>query len=168
MWARLESWQITQLQRLSNLDPERAELFLNTLWNSFPGLFEELAISAVDQEIISVEECSLKLDRSEYDVEQELLRFRKRSHQHDCAVIHDGDKNVARLAEGRVPVWEVVREYRKLGSVERLRQSFPGIAEGELAAALRYAEANTEEIEDLIGQYEDVLARRRAEYPFSK
>ncbi len=50
MWARLEPWQLLQLQRIAKFDPERVESFLNTLWTQYPGLLHELAISAVDQE----------------------------------------------------------------------------------------------------------------------
>jgi uncharacterized protein (DUF433 family) len=168
MWATLEPWQLPQLQRLAAIDPERAELILNTLWNSFPGLFAELAVSAVDQEMLSVDACAEKLDRPTDEVASELETYRACSINISHAVVIDGSKHVARLAECQVAVWEVVREYRKLGSVARLREAFPAIPEIELAAALRYAEAHPEEIEKQISGYEDMVAKRRAEYPFSK
>jgi len=168
MWARLEPWQLQQLQRLANADPERAEAMLNTLWNNFPGLLPELAISAVDQEVLSVPECAERLDLTEHQVETSLTDFRHNGKGTHSIVLREDRHKTACLAEGGIAVWEVVREYRKLGSVERLKESFPSLTEMELAAALRYAQEHSEEIESLISDYENVLAKRRAEYPFSK
>ncbi len=169
MWARLEPWQLLQLQRIAKFDPERVESFLNTLWTQYPGLLHELAISAVDQEQLSVDECADRLNVSAESVHEHLLQFRHCSRTIECAVVHDeSSKAVARLAEGRVAVWELVREYRKLGSVEELQSAFPMLAQGELAAALRYAQENSEEIQALIDEYEMVLAKRRAEYPYAR
>jgi uncharacterized protein (DUF433 family) len=67
-----------------------------------------------------------------------------------------------------VAVWEIVREYRKIGSVERLERSFPSLTRGELAAALKYAEHNPEEIENRILRYEDVRHRRLLQYPYAR
>lgn len=168
MWVRHESWQLPQLQRLGKLDPERLETVLNTLWRQYPDLFAELAIAAVDQEELSVIECCDRLHLSPEQVEERLIAYRRAVVPIDSAVVHDDTKkHVARLAKGQAAVWEVVREYRKLGSVERLRESFPGVTEGELAAALRYAQENREEVEALIEEYESVLAQRRAVYPYA-
>lgn len=168
MWAPIETWQWLQLQRLSCVDRERAEQVLNTLWSTFPGLYEEMSISAVDQEMLSIDECAMRLSISPSLVEEKLLAYRRCAVSMDSAVVRDETKHVARLAQGQIAVWEVVREYRKLGSVERLTETFPGLSEGELAAALRYAETNSGEIECLITEYENVLAKRRAEYPFAR
>lgn len=168
MWARLESWQLPQLQRLSKLDAERVEALLNTLWHQYPGLYEELAIAAVDQEMLSVEDCAERLGKPIWVIEERLLQFRRAEVSVESAVVHDDTvKHIARLANGQVAVWEVVREYRKLGSLDALRSSFPAISEGELAAALRYAQEHAEEIQRLIDEYEGVLALRRASYPFA-
>lgn len=169
MWARLESWQLPQIQRLAKLDPERVETLLNTLWHQYPGLIDELAIAAVDSEDLTVDDCSELLGISPFEVEVRLLAFRRAAVPVNSAVVHDNSaKHIARLANGQVAVWEIVREYRKLGSVERLRDSFPRVSEGELAAALRYAQEHADEIEALIQEYEDVLARKRAVYPFAR
>ena len=157
-----------QLQRLAKLDPERVESLLNTLWIQYPGLFEELAIAAVDQEMLSVDECSGLLSIPAWGVDEKLIQYRRCMGPVESAVVHDDShKHVARLANGQVAVWEVVREYRKMGSVERLRESFPGVSEGELAAALRYAQEHSDEIEALSREYADVLALKRASYPFA-
>lgn len=165
MWNVIEPWQLQQLQRLASMDPERVETILNTLWRQYDGLFAELAVLATDQEELSVERCAQLLGVSPEEVERRMLAFRV-AVRNERAVVHDG--TVARLHEGRIPVWEVVREYRKLGSVERLAESFPSLTQGELAAALKYAEANPEEIEGQIARYEEVLVKRRAEYPFAR
>jgi uncharacterized protein (DUF433 family) len=165
MWNLIQPWQIKQLQRLASMDPERVETMLNTLCRQYDGLFGELAILATDQEEISVERCAQILGLTQDEVESRLHAFRM-AIRTERAVVHDG--TVARLYEGRVPVWEVVREYRKLGSVERLSESFPSLTQGELAAALKYAEANPQEIEGQIARYEEVLVKRRAEYPFAR
>jgi uncharacterized protein (DUF433 family) len=168
MWARLETWQLLQLQRLAKLDPQRAEMILNSLWNNYQGLYTELAVSAVDQEMLSVEECSERLGVSAEQVEPDLVDFRRCAGSIETAVVQDR-RNVACVAQAGIPVWELVRQFRKHGcSIENLSADFPGLSHGELSAALRYAGAHSEEIEAKIAEYETVLARRRAEYPFSK
>lgn len=167
MWHVLESWQFTQLKRLSAFDAERVETTMNTLWNAYPGLFQEVCVSAVDQEQLTVARCAELLELSEARVEELLHAFRSRPPQPTAAVVRD-ERSVARLAEGQVAVWEIVREYRKLGNVERLVDSFTSLSRGELAAALKYAEQNPAEIETQIVRYEELLAKRRAEYPFAR
>jgi len=168
MWARLEPWQLLQLQRLAKLDPQRVEMIFNTLWDRYPGLYTELAISAVDQELLSVEDCAERLSLSAEQIEKDLIDFRQCAGSIETGVVPDR-RNVACLAEAGIPVWEIVRQFRKLEcSLERLCAAFPGLSQVELSAALRYAQANSEEIEGKIAEYETVLAKRKAEYPFSK
>ena len=168
MWARLEQWQLPQLQRLAKLDPQRVEMLLNTLWDRYPGLYTELAISAVDQEMLSVDECADRLCLPPEQIERDLVDFRQCAGSVEAAVVPD-HRNVACLAQTGVPVWELVRQYRKVEcSLEKLSAAFPSLSQRELAAAIRYAEAHPEEIEAKISEYETVLAKRRAEYPFSK
>ena len=168
MWAKAQKWQISQLERLVSSDPDRAETILNTVWKSFPGLLSELAISAVDQEMISVQECAEVIGSSEEEVVQRLINYRRRPSIAEATSEVHSDNAVAKVADGRIAVWEVIREHRKLGSVDRLRQAFPSISEPDLAYAFRYAESHQPEIEKLIRDYEDILAKRRAEYPFAK
>ena len=167
MWHVLEPWQFSQLKRLATFDPERIETTMNVVWNSAPGLFEEVCVSGVDQEQLTVSRCAELLGVPEERVEELLRQFRSRPPQPASAVVRD-DRAVARLAEGHVAVWEIVREYRKLGSVERLVDSFTTLSRGELAAALKYAEQNPAEIEAQIARYEEILAKRRAEYPYAR
>jgi uncharacterized protein (DUF433 family) len=167
MWAINENWQLSQLRRLGGVDPERVETILNTLWNSYPGLYAELAILAVDQEQLSVDECAQRLGIAPDEVLQRLIQFR-RAAPLDLALVPDiKGQSVARIPDYGIAVWEVVREFRKLGSVERLKESFPAVPEGQLAAAMRYAQENPEEIDGQIQAYEDMAAKLRSEYPFS-
>lgn len=167
MSARLESWQLAQLQRMANGEPERVEQVLNTLWSNYPGLFEELAIAAIDQEMLTVDEGTKLLSFNEAEIEARLLEYRQRSKNYETAVIHDELRKAACLEQG-IPVWEVVLEFRKLGSVDMLKASFPSLTEGDLTSALKYAETHSEEIEHCISDYELIRARRKAEYPFSR
>ena len=167
MWAKNEAWQLCQLNRLAGLDPERVETILNTIWKSYTGLYAELAILAVDQEQLSVDECAERLSLSSDDVVQRLIHFR-RAAPLDLAVVPDGaGQCVARIPDFGIAVWEIVREFRKLGSVERLKDSFPAVPEGQLAAAMRYAQENPEEIDGQIRAYEDMAGKLRSEYPFA-
>lgn len=168
MWTQFESWQCRQLERLAQQDPDRAESALNTLWAMCPGLLEELAVSAVDQEELSIADCAGLLGIAREDVERRLAGFRSRMADPELAVASIGSSNGAKTTGGQVAVWEIIREYRKLGSVERLRESFPSLSEGELAGAFHYADQNKSEIEAKISAYETVLARKRSEYPFVK
>jgi uncharacterized protein (DUF433 family) len=168
MWTVFEPWQLGQLQRLSALDPERVESILNTLWNSYPGLMADLAVAAVDQEQLSVDRCAELLHTSSEDIEARLVCFRQRNVRAERLAIVEDERSEATLAVGGIKVWEVVRAYRRLGSVERLVEAFPAIPTTELAAALTYADKNSAEIEAQISKYEEVLKKRRAEYPFAR
>lgn len=170
MWTTYESWQLGQLRRLAQFDTERVETMLNTIWNSYPGLLEELAIAAVDQEQLSVGDCALLLKVPSCEVEARLIEFRGRTAPKQCdwAVVVEDGSSIAKLADSHIAVWEIVREYRKLGSVERLTEAFPSLPKSELAAALVYAEQNPGEIETQIMRYEEILEKKRSEYPFMR
>lgn len=170
MWTTFEPWQLAQLKRLAETDPERVETILNTIWNSYPGLLPDLAIAAVDQEQLSVDSCAHLTGVESAKVEELLVEFRQKNTRfdYDWAVVVDNKSCVAKLVESQVAVWEIVREYRKLGSVERLTEAFPSLPKSELAAALVYADQNPREIEQQISKYEEILHKKRAEYPFMR
>lgn len=167
MWTKVEDWQLHSLTRLATQDPDRVETALNTLYRQFPGLREELAIMAVDQEQLSVDDCARLLAIEVTEVEARLFAFRHRA-RFETAVIQDPGNKIARLADGKVAVWEVIREFRRLGSAERVRDAFPGLNEGDLASAFRYAQEHPIEIEKLISDYEALQTLRRSQYPFAK
>lgn len=167
MWTTYESWQLRQLQRLAQIDAERVETMMNTLWNSYPGLLADIAIAAVDQEQLSVDACAALLEVSPSEVDNRLIDFRNRASASEQAVVVESG-SCAKLADSHIAVWEIVREFRKLGSVERLTEAFPSLPKTELAAALVYAEQNPGEIETQISRYEEILQKKRSEYPFMR
>jgi uncharacterized protein (DUF433 family) len=166
MWTSVEPWQLSQLQRLAILDPERVESLLNHLYAVEPTLLGELAVSAVDQEELSVSQCADLTGLSEEQVEAQLLTHRSRAMRSEAAVVIDPERHIARLAKGGVAVWEVVRVFRQHGTIAGLVDTFPSLSRSEMMAALAYAEKNLEEIEVQIERYEQVRQRKQAEYPF--
>lgn len=167
MWKSLENWQLSQLGRLANVDAERLESLLNTLWEQYPGLFEQLALMALDQKQISIEYCATKLQISESECVERLKQLQRGLVESRDPLIVQEAGQVARVADGSVAVWEIVREYRKIGSLEGLIESFPSLSTGDLGAALKYGQQHPEEIEALIERYETALERRRSAYPYA-
>jgi uncharacterized protein (DUF433 family) len=159
-------WAVTQFGRLAEQDPERADRLLEALWEAHPNLLSELAISAVASDELSIEECARVMMTSADEVEKRLSLSTSEGDGAASLILVDG--GVARLADARVCVWEIVRELRRHGSVECLCESYPGLTKVELEAALAYAASNTEEVEALITRYEGMLERRRAEYPYAQ
>jgi hypothetical protein len=166
MWIPLEPWQIAQLGRLSTIDPDRIESALNALWKDRPELLEQVVIAGVANGDVSSLCAARQLDLDESEVEKKAAEFNRRSLKRCCLVICES--GVAKLADGGIPVWEVVRVYRKLCSMERLQQAFSGVSADTLASALDYAQMNPEEINHQIERYEEMVERRRAEYPYAQ
>ncbi|HLK14387.1 MAG TPA: DUF433 domain-containing protein [Fimbriimonadaceae bacterium] len=136
-----EAWQVSELARLAETDPGRTERALNALWAAVPGLYEELARSA--GVAASFEEAGF-------------------------ALVETSESAVARLAESRIAVWEVVRAHRRGGSLEELSAAFPTVDRDALEAALEYGRRNHEEIDRLIERYESKIEQRRAQYPYAR
>ena len=151
--------------RLADRDPQRADRIVETLWSTHPRLLGELAISAVDKSEISLEDAAVVLNVSPEEVKSRVEAFR-RAERPSAPIVED--EGTARLAEGQVPVWEVVREYRKCGSFEDLAKAFPALTETELNAAIAYGTDNAAAIDDLIEKYESMQDRKRSEYPFAR
>lgn len=156
-----EAWQLTQLVRLATLEPARCGRAMQTLFHHDPGLFTELVVMALDQDQISRERAAELLGLSIPETEARLEAFRDRDLSPDRVVVADSINGQARLRDSRVYVWEIVREYRKLGSVQRLEDSFPVLTKAEIAAALKYAQAHPEAIETQIRRFEEVASRRQ-------
>lgn len=163
MWTAYESWQVAELERLADQDLDGLEIALNEMWRRRPQLLEQVALSALDRDRITPEHAAqvLKIEREELDAK--LAQFRKRALKRRCVVVGDGA--IARLAEGGLPVWEIVRAYRALGSLEALHEAFSGASAPSLESALAYAEEHPAEIERQIDRYEQLLERRKNEYP---
>lgn len=167
-WIPFEPWQIRQLKRVASAEPDRIESFLNSLWSAKPGLFQELSVRAVQDGYLSVEKCAETLGISDQEVRDLVESQSKPQVSHDDDITHDTTKHhIARLADSQVAVWEVIREYRRLGSAEALLASFPGVSQHQLAAAFRYAQAHPEEITEQISSYEEFLAARRSRFPYA-
>lgn len=165
-WSRLEPWQLSQLQRLAKFDPERVETILNTLWAMYPTLRAELGIAAVEQHELTVAEAAHQLELSEGEVEKRLAVHRKALSEWGQAHIAVTPRG-AQVEDSQVFVWEIVREYRKLGSVDRLTEAFPGLTVGQLGSAMNYARDHAQEIEDAITAYEEMQAKKREAYPYA-
>lgn len=163
MWTPYESWQVAELERLADQDLDGLEIALNEMWRRRPHLLEQVTLSALDRETITSDHALriLRIDRE--DLEDKLGQFRKRALKRRCVVVGEGA--VARLADGGLPVWEIVRAYRALGSLEALHEAFSGASTQALESALAYAEEHPAEIERQIERYEQLLERRKSEYP---
>ncbi len=160
MWTPFEPWQIAELQRLSERQRDEVESGLNALWESHPELLEEITIGALDRQQISAGRAAQVLGISEPEALRCLARHRRRALRRSCIVLAEGCD--AKLADGGLPVWEVVRVYRRVGSVAKLQQSLKGISLETLGAALVYANENAEEIEAQIAAYEAEVQKRSA------
>jgi uncharacterized protein (DUF433 family) len=141
-------WQVTELAKLGQTDPARAERVLNALWATAPGLYEELAQSA-------------GVEPSTDPAESPAVHT-------GFALVETGDSAIARLAESRIAVWEVVRAHRTIGSIDALCAAFPSVERDELEAAIEYGLQNSEEIDLLIERYESKIEHRRAQYPYAR
>jgi uncharacterized protein (DUF433 family)/predicted HTH domain antitoxin len=164
MWTPLEHWQVVQLERLSSVEHDRVESALNTLWDAHPDLLRDVTVAAIEEGQVTLERGAqlLKVDLAE--AERLVADYRRRALRRCCVVVCDG--SVAKLADGGLPVWEVIRVYRRLGSFEKLQDAFGNLSRQTLESALAYAAANSAEIENQIAKYEHLIERRRAEYPF--
>jgi len=165
MWTTLENWQLNQLQRLALLDPERVEALLNHLYELEPTLLQELAISAVDQDELSVEQCACLTGLEDDQVRQQLRSMQSKEIRQEAVVYVDEDRHLARMVKGGVAVWEIVRIYRQRRSADAVLDAFPSLGMNELIAALAYADVNSVEIDGQIERYEAVRQRKLAEYP---
>src|SRR5579872_3636565 len=92
-------WQITQLGKLAQTDPARLKSILNSVWSANPGLYEELAAAA-----------GVQIDAPD------SIAF---------ALVETSGNMMARLSDSRIAVWEIVRAYRRAGSLDQLQAEFP-------------------------------------------
>ena len=148
--------------------PERVEEAMHRLFELDPGLRNDLVIGAVDQEMITVQQAAEYTGMSSEEIDRRLVDFRMLMAQRDVKIEKLHDKAVARVVGAGISVWEIVRESRRVGDFERLRETFPALTQNELNLALSYGREHAAEIDDEIRRYEQVLARRRTEYPFAK
>lgn len=161
-----ETWQLAQLERMAVSNPAALERALNSLYEAEPDLCEAIVVGAVDQEEISIPHAAQTLQVSEMEIEEKLAAYRKKNLKQHCVVICEGA--VAKIADGGVPIWEIVRVHRQLGCFDKLSEAFTGVSPQMLTSALAYAELNGDEIEIQITRYEQMIERKRAEYPYAR
>lgn len=163
MWVKLDDWQLRQIERLAKLDPARAESLLNTLWRLYPGLFEEIAIGAVEQGSLSAQDAAELLACDVISVNAKVIGFRHFTQVQGESIVFDEQYRCAKLRDSGIAVWEIVREMRKHDSLETLRSAYPSLTEGEISAALFYAERHPDEIGQQIEHFEERIRRRLSE-----
>lgn len=162
------NWSTLQLQRMTRFFPERVDEAMHRLFELDPHLRNDLVIGAVDQEMLTVQQAADYTGMSAEEIDTRLVEFRTLMAQRDVRIEKTSEKAVARVVGAGISVWEIERERRRVNSIEALRQSFPALSTLELQMALAYAAEHSEEINGEIEQYEQVLARRQAKYPFAK
>lgn len=163
-----DPWLIPQLTRLAKANPERYETFWRRVQQNQPDIFEELALMAVDRGDLTAETCAVCLETDVSSVAVRLEIYRQVEGNETTGVMIETDEHgVARLGDTGIKVWEIVHKYRELGSIEALKESYLALTDAELRAALRYSDRNAEEIEARISEYEKIVERTKAAYPFS-
>jgi len=162
-----QNWFIEQVNRFVKTQPESCLQIESAINQGNPALFQQLVIGAVDQEMLSVSEAAEKTGLASEEIMQRLQAFRKHDAPSEALIEVDSTRSAARLVGSGVCVWEVVREYRRIGKVEKMKEVFPDLSNAELHTALAYAEKNPHDIERDIVAYEAVVQRRRTEYPCS-
>ncbi|MBX3118308.1 MAG: hypothetical protein KF784_04525 [Fimbriimonadaceae bacterium] len=157
-----EAWQLEQLAHLAVSDPARVERALAAVWEAQPDLLRDVVLWAVDRREIDHERACeiLNIDAAELEKRLESLRSSTKTWEQYIEI--EAESGTARMSDNHVPVWEVILEYRKVGSVGDLCETFPSLSKGALAAALRYAETHPKEIQDKIAAYESYVTRRQA------
>lgn len=164
----MTNWATLQLQRMTRFFPERVDEAMLRLFELDPGLRNDLVIGAVDQEMLTVQQAAEYTGMAVEEIDGRLMEFRTLMAQRDSKIEKMSDKAVARVVGAGISVWEIVREYRRVGEFELLRESFPALTLTELTMAINYGKEHSDEIDREIERYEQVVARRRSEYPFAK
>lgn len=165
----LPTWIFPQLERLAVERPDRLAEVIAHLLEHVLGLESELTAMAVEEELLSADEGAGHLGISVEDMESAVHQIKEVLMRETAHARIARDANgVARIVDEHVAVWEVVREYRRLGAVEAVSQVMPMLSEVDIRLALTYAGRNPDEIGVLIQNYEAHQERARAAYPFAR
>ena len=167
MKRSLSQWALCELCKLADRDPQRGDRILEALWAAHPRLLSEIAIYAVDHNEITVDEAAEVLSVTPEELRSRVEAFR-RAETPRAPIVEDDGSGIAVLAEGHVPVWEVVREFNKTSSMPEVAKAFPALSEDELLAAIEYGQKHPGEIDALITTYENMQDRKRSEYPYAR
>jgi len=160
-----ERWLLPQITRLAKSDPPKFAELAETLQLHAPAVYEALALMAVDRGDLSADDCAGHLCTDRAVVDSRLEDFRRDTLEVDSHFVEKDAAGVARLAGTQVAVWEVVRAFRKLGSVGDLKAKYTSLTETELRAALAYAGRHPDEVGEAIQAYEEVSSKARTTFP---
>lgn len=153
--STLEPRLLPQLERFARSRPERLAQLLARLREDAPEIFEELVLTGLEHGDISPEEGALILNLSPEDLADRQERYRAAiSEGEEASLIVRDRAGIARVAGSIIAVWELVRAFRKAGTVAALHKLFPSLTETELRAALAYAGRHPEEVQARILAYE--------------
>ena len=150
MSFQADDWLPYALQRLASLEPDRYEQFVTLFKSSLPEAYQELVVVAEEAGRLDPD-LAERMKVATLNLEAEEL------------VVKD-IRGVARIIDSNIAVWEIVRAFRKVGSVTALKEGYAGLSERELRTALAYYGQNPDEISELIRLYEDSRKARDA-YP---
>jgi uncharacterized protein (DUF433 family) len=124
-----------------------------------------------DEVRAAIEETAKRTKRGFSSIANEMLEEAVRMRRIPGIVFADeGDHRAVRVAGTGLEVWEIIRTYRDAGeSLEVLREAFDWLSDHQLRAAVAYAEAYPEEIEDRLRR-EDELTEEAVwkKYPFMR
>lgn len=150
---------------MSRLRPEALDRLLASALKDEPELERDLALLAVYHGDLAESECAEILGCPCTEIQSGVEHLQASSDESDF-ISHDA-KGIARVGDSHVAVWEIVREFRKVGSVSELNSRFPRLRESEVRAALNYCGRNPDEVAAQISAYEEIAARAKAAYPFA-
>lgn len=152
-------WQLDCLRDIAEDHPDLVQAALSTLWHHYPGLRREVTLRAMAAKTISKREAALCLGLAA----EEVARMARQSEGGiRTALVECESGRAALLPESRLPVWEVMRKLRDLGSDEATLSFFTGLLPHELEAAKAYAGSHEAEINERIREYEEFRAQRVA------
>jgi uncharacterized protein (DUF433 family) len=159
-------WQLDQLKVLSTTKPGTIQKALDALWIAMPSLQKEVILTALAEGRINATYAARELNLSEDVVIEQAAEFGSEGTGRPIlSLIECEAGKAAKLPESGLAVWEVIRKFRQLGTIQAVLESFPSLSEAEMQSALGYATMNSEEIDKNIRDYDDLQSRKYTEYP---
>jgi len=153
-------WAFAQLTAWGATSPGLAEAALAALRAARPDLWEDLALSAFAEGRLDAAGAAVALEISGGDLIRRVLDWRRRTHlPHHSVVCGLGLGHASRLSESQVPVWEIVRAFRRSGDLDAIAGNFPTVDRLDVITALAYAEDHPAEVEANIDAYDRHRAR---------
>lgn len=166
--SEVKPWILPQVERMALERPGRIASALASIFTHDPDLEIELTAMAVQEDMVELNEAAVYLNLSPEALAKRVTALSEQEElSDDMARVKKDVGGVARLVSSPVAIWEVVREYRRLGAVDQVLECMPMLSELDVRAALSYAGRNPDEIGRDIKRYEEHLERTRAAYPFA-